>query len=246
MAYGVRRGTATGAARDRRDDGDGHARRRGARGRRRRVPARRGRRRVQRRRARRRTRPPRRCGSAAWATTRSAAASRGSSPRAASTSRASCSTTRHPTGLYVKDPGNGVLYYRRGPRPSHLAPADADAVSFDGIDIAARVGHHGRDLGIRRGVPRPRHRRARTEHGVPVSASTSTTGRALWDAASRRSRARSTLARARRHRVRRPRRGRDAVGHRDGGRRCVLFCPRSPELVVKDGDVGATAFVGDR
>src|SRR5690606_28880000 len=29
----------------------------------------------------------------------------------------------HPTGLYVKDPGNGVVYYRRGSAASRLTDA---------------------------------------------------------------------------------------------------------------------------
>jgi 2-dehydro-3-deoxygluconokinase len=40
-----------------------------------------------------------------------------------------------PTGLYVTDPGHGVLYYRRGSAASALCELDADAVSFDGIDL---------------------------------------------------------------------------------------------------------------
>ncbi len=40
-----------------------------------------------------------------------------------------------PTGLYVKDPGRGVHYYRRGSAASALAPADVDRVDFDGVDL---------------------------------------------------------------------------------------------------------------
>ncbi len=42
---------------------------------------------------------------------------------------------RHPTGLYVKNPGHGVTYYRAGSAASHLSRADADALVLDGIDI---------------------------------------------------------------------------------------------------------------
>ncbi|MCR2783500.1 MULTISPECIES: sugar kinase [unclassified Microbacterium] len=42
---------------------------------------------------------------------------------------------RHPTGLYVKDPGRGVTYYRAGSAASHLSRADADALEFDGVAV---------------------------------------------------------------------------------------------------------------
>jgi 2-dehydro-3-deoxygluconokinase len=41
----------------------------------------------------------------------------------------------HPTGLYVKDPGHGVRYYRAGSAASHLTPADAEAVDLTGVRI---------------------------------------------------------------------------------------------------------------
>ncbi|MGO4533619.1 sugar kinase [Leifsonia sp. 2MCAF36] len=41
----------------------------------------------------------------------------------------------HPTGLYVKDPGHGVHYYRSGSAASFLSAADADAVEFDGVGV---------------------------------------------------------------------------------------------------------------
>jgi len=42
---------------------------------------------------------------------------------------------RHPTGLYVKDPGNGVTYYRAGSAASHLSRSDADALTLDGVAV---------------------------------------------------------------------------------------------------------------
>lgn len=41
----------------------------------------------------------------------------------------------HPTGLYVKDPGYGVHYYRAGSAASFLCAADADAVPLDGVRV---------------------------------------------------------------------------------------------------------------
>jgi 2-dehydro-3-deoxygluconokinase len=41
----------------------------------------------------------------------------------------------HPTGLYVKDPGHGVHYYRAGSAASFLGAADADAVDLDGVRV---------------------------------------------------------------------------------------------------------------
>ena len=41
----------------------------------------------------------------------------------------------HPTGLYVKDPGNRVTYYRSTSAASHLSPADVALVPLDGADI---------------------------------------------------------------------------------------------------------------
>jgi len=40
---------------------------------------------------------------------------------------------QHPTGLYVKDPGHGVQYYRAGSAAAQLDPADAASVALDGV-----------------------------------------------------------------------------------------------------------------
>lgn len=45
-----------------------------------------------------------------------------------------------PTGLYLKDPGHGVLYYRRGSAASRLEPADLDAVDFARVTITHLTG----------------------------------------------------------------------------------------------------------
>ena len=41
----------------------------------------------------------------------------------------------HRTGVYFKDPGSGVLYYRSDSAASHLSPADADLLDLGGIGI---------------------------------------------------------------------------------------------------------------
>lgn len=41
----------------------------------------------------------------------------------------------HPTGLYVKDPGHGVSYYRRDSAAAWLTPDDADQIQLAGVRI---------------------------------------------------------------------------------------------------------------
>lgn len=146
----------------------------------------------------------------------------------------------HPTGLYVKDPGHGVLYYRRGSAASHLSVDDAEAVSFDGVDllhvsgITAAISASAAAF-LSRVMARVR------EHGVPVSFDVNHRA-ALWSAAT----AGPVLLDLAR--------GADIVlvgrdeaqtlwgTDASGDVRALL--PDVTELVVKDGDVGATAFVG--
>ena len=146
----------------------------------------------------------------------------------------------HPTGLYVKDPGNGVLYYRRGSAAAHLAEADADAVSFEGVDllhvsgITAAISASAASF-LSRVIARAR------EQGVTVSFDVNHRA-PLWDAASA---APVLLELARSADVVFV--GRDEAETLWGTAspsdvRALL--PDVPELVVKDGDVGATAFVG--
>lgn len=40
-----------------------------------------------------------------------------------------------PTGVYVKDPGNGVRYYRQGSAASRLAPPFAAGLALDGVRV---------------------------------------------------------------------------------------------------------------
>jgi 2-dehydro-3-deoxygluconokinase len=41
----------------------------------------------------------------------------------------------HPTGLYVKDPGAGVSYYRRDSAAAHLTASDATSVPLGGVRV---------------------------------------------------------------------------------------------------------------
>lgn len=146
----------------------------------------------------------------------------------------------HPTGLYVKDPGHGVLYYRRGSAASHLSVDDAEAVSFDGVDLLHVSGITAAISASAAAFLSRVMARAR-EHGVPVSFDVNHRA-ALWSAAT----AGPVLLDLAR--------GADIVlvGRDEaqtlwgtdaaGDVRALL--PDVTELVVKDGDVGATAFVG--
>jgi len=147
----------------------------------------------------------------------------------------------HPTGLYVKDPGHGVLYYRRGSAASALSPSDADAISFDDVDllhvsgITAAISASASQF-LARVIARAHHQ------GVPVSFDVNHRA-PLWDAATA---APVLLDLARSADI--VFTGRDegetlwGTATADGIR---ALLPDVPELIVKDGSVGATAFVGD-
>ncbi|MBW9094789.1 sugar kinase [Microbacterium jejuense] len=145
------------------------------------------------------------------------------------------------TGLYVKDPGNGVLYYRDGSAASALCELDAETVSFAGVDLLhvsgitaaistsaasflARVIERARAEGVQ--VSFDVNHRAplwSAEVAAPAlldlarSADIVLVGRdeaeTLWGTAS----------------------ARDARG----------LLSDVPELVVKDGSIGATVFTAD-
>ncbi|WP_203580713.1 sugar kinase [Microbacterium hibisci] len=146
----------------------------------------------------------------------------------------------HPTGLYVKDPGNGVLYYRRGSAAAHLSEADADAVSFDGVDllhvsgITAAISASASSF-LSRVIARAR------EHGVAVSFDVNHRA-PLWDAATA---APVLLELARRADIVLV--GRDeaeTLWRTTAADDVRTLLPDVAELIVKDGDIGATAFVG--
>jgi 2-dehydro-3-deoxygluconokinase len=145
----------------------------------------------------------------------------------------------HPTGLYVKDPGNGVVYYRRGSAASHLSETDAEGVSLDGVDllhvsgITAAISASASSF-LSRVIARAR------EHGVPVSFDVNHRAQ-LWDAAT----AAPVL-----HELARTADivlvGRDEAETLWGiatASDVRALLPDVAELIVKDSGIGATAFV---
>jgi 2-dehydro-3-deoxygluconokinase len=147
----------------------------------------------------------------------------------------------HPTGLYVKDPGNGVRYYRAGSAASHLTSADADAVALSGV----RVLHlSGITAAISASAAGFLSRIIDRAHAAGVLVSFDVNHRAaLWD---------HTAAVALAALVRRADlvfTGRDEAEHLWGTGTAAavraLF-PDVAELVVKDGAVGATTWTAGR
>lgn len=146
-----------------------------------------------------------------------------------------------PTGLYVKDPGRGVSYYRAGSAASRLDTADADAAPFDGVALLHLSGitaalSPGADRFLRRAAVRAR------ELGIPVSLDVNHRA-ALWSAAD----AAPVLAELVRLAdvvfV-----GRDEAETLWGTRTAEdvrAAFPDVAELIVKDGHIGATAFCAD-
>lgn len=144
----------------------------------------------------------------------------------------------HRTGLYVKDPGRGVHYYRDGSAASCLDAGDADAVDLDDVAIVHVSGITAALTGT---APAFLDRLMARAHaaGIPVSFDVNHRA-ALWPAAA----AAPVLdALARRADILFV--GRDEAetlwGTTDAASVRALF-PAVSELVVKDGDIGATVF----
>ncbi|MGC5170264.1 sugar kinase [Microbacterium sp. DT81.1] len=146
----------------------------------------------------------------------------------------------HRTGVYFKDPGSGVLYYRSDSAASHLSPADADLLALDGIGILHVSGITAAISGSAASFLDSAIGRAR-EAGVLVSFDVNDR-RALWDPATAAGALAALARRADLVFV-----GRDEAEGLWGTERArdvrALF-PDIPELVVKDGEVGATVFAG--
>lgn len=148
---------------------------------------------------------------------------------------------QHPTGLYVKDPGNGVLYYRRGSAASQLAPADADNIDLVGV----RVVHvSGVTAALSDSAAAMLDRLIDRADAAGATVSFDVNHRpTLWRAGAA-APALDALVR----RVRVVLVGRDEAEELWGTATAhdvrVRF-PNVPELVVKDGAVGATAFAGN-
>jgi 2-dehydro-3-deoxygluconokinase len=150
---------------------------------------------------------------------------------------------RHPTGVYFKDPGAGVLYYRRGSAASRLGPAFAATLPLAAVTLVHLSGITAA-LSASCRTLLDTIIAARADRGLPVSFDVNYRP-ALW--ADREEAARVLLARARLCDLVFV--GRDEAQTLWGtataadirelvGRRC--------RLVVKDGAVGAYAFHGGR
>lgn len=144
----------------------------------------------------------------------------------------------HRTGLYVKDPGRGVHYYRDGSAASFLDAADADAIDLDGVAIVHVSGITAALTGTAPAYLDRLMARARAE-GVLVSFDVNHR-KALWAAATAAPVLDELSRRADILWV-----GRDEAetlwGTTDAASVRARF-PEVSELVVKDGDVGATVF----
>jgi 2-dehydro-3-deoxygluconokinase len=144
----------------------------------------------------------------------------------------------HRTGLYVKDPGRGVHYYRDHSAAAHLSPADADVVDFGGIGILHVSGITAALPGTAPAFLDHLIGRARAA-GVPVSFDVNHRS-ALWPA----ERAAPVLLEiARRADIVFV--GRDEAetlwGTATAGEVRALL-PETAELVVKDGEIGAFTY----
>lgn len=148
----------------------------------------------------------------------------------------------HPTGLYVKDPGAGVRYYRAGSAASTLGRVDARRVRLDGVAVLHVT-------------------------GITIALSDAAAG--FLDALIQRARAAGALVSIDVNHRPALWRGRDAGAALEAlARRAdVLFVgrdeaeqlwgdataaavrarfPAAPQLVVKDAHIGATVFAGAR
>ncbi len=147
----------------------------------------------------------------------------------------------HPTGLYVKDPGSGVSYYRAGSAASHLDTADADALSWTDVALVHVSGVTAALTGTAPAFLDRVVERARAA-GVLVSVDVNHRA-ALWSAADAAGPLLSLARRADLVFV-----GRDEAETLWGSETAVdvrALLPDVPQLVVKDGAVGATLFAGD-
>jgi 2-dehydro-3-deoxygluconokinase len=146
--------------------------------------------------------------------------------------------TENPTGVYFKDPGHGVRYYRAGSAASCLSPTDADAVVLSGV----RVLHvSGITAAISSSAAAFLDRIIDRAHNHEVLVSFDVNHRlALWDCATAAATLESLARRADLVFT-----GRDEAESLWGTvtpAEIRAYFPEVPELVVKDGEVGATTY----
>lgn len=147
-----------------------------------------------------------------------------------------------PTGLYVKDPGSGVVYYRRGSAASRLGPADiahlpwpqAHIAHLSGITLA--LSPTASDLVASAMEVAP-------SQGVLVSFDVNYRA-ALWESRSRA--ASAILEAARRADIVWVGRDEAALLWNAGNAQEIRgLLPTTTHLIVKDADVEATEFSGE-
>lgn len=148
----------------------------------------------------------------------------------------------HRTGLYVKDPGRGVHYYRADSAAAHLNEADADAVDLAAVEVVHVSGITAALMGT---APRFLTRLIERSRGAGVAISFDVNYRpTLWDV---RDAAETLDALTRTADIVFV--GRDeaeTLWGSDSPDRVRHQFPDVPELVVKDSDIGATVYEGDR
>ncbi|WP_374946185.1 sugar kinase [Agreia sp.] len=146
-----------------------------------------------------------------------------------------------PTGLYVKDPGKGVIYFRADSAASQLSPEDVDRLDWDGVRVLHASGitsaisaSAGAFLtaAISRAVAR----------GITVSFDVNHRA-ALWDAPTAAPVLADLVGRA--HVVFVGRDEAETLWSTTTAKTVRALFPSVPELVVKDGEIGATSFAGD-
>jgi 2-dehydro-3-deoxygluconokinase len=150
-------------------------------------------------------------------------------------------STEHPTGLYVKDPGNGVSYYRRDSAAAWLTPDDAEGLELAGLRIL-HVSGITPALSASAAALLDRLIDRADAAGVTVSFDVNHRP-SLWQEGAAAPTLDALVRRAGLVLV-----GRDeaealwgtATAHEVRSR-----FPEVPELIVKDGAVGATVFAGE-
>lgn len=148
---------------------------------------------------------------------------------------------QHPTGVYFKDPGHGVSYYRAGSAASRLSRADVDVVPLAGVRILHLSGITAALSPSAAAFLDGIIDRAHTE-GVLVSFDVNHR-LALWDCATAAGILESFARRADLVFT-----GRDEAESLWGTVTPAEIRARFsdvPELVIKDGDIGATVYLAD-
>ena len=146
----------------------------------------------------------------------------------------------HPTGMYFKDPGHGVQYYRTGSAASQLAPHHADFFDFEGV----RVLHvSGITAALSVSAAQFLDRAISRAHDAGVLVSFDVNYRAaLWSTGSAAAPLAALVRRADLVFI-----GRDEAetlwGTADAAAIRAMFA-QAPELVIKDGSIGATTYFG--